>query len=66
MNPAGEYDVRIEPRASGAPKFYVVVSLGERTVGEDYASSIRQAEQLADRMIQRHLRVVREARRWTV
>ena len=66
MKPTGEYDVRIEQRAGGAPKFQVMVSLAGKTVGEDYAGSIEQAEHLADRMIQRHMKVIRESRRWTV
>jgi len=54
MEPHGDYNVDIEVRATGAPKFRVSVSLAGRTIGNDYASSEAQAEQLAMQMIRRH------------
>ena len=54
------YRVKIEPRLGGAPKFLVSVTLDDKQVGEDYASSLRHAEQLANRMIQRHQELRRQ------
>lgn len=57
------YGITIELRASGSPKYRVVVSLDEQTVGEDYSCSPEQAEQIGHRMIQRHRQLVKEPRR---
>jgi len=62
MDSDGEYRVDIERRASGSPKFHVSVTLGRKPVGDDYAISVQQAEQLAKRMIQRHQELTRQLR----
>lgn len=54
MTVPGDYDVRIARRPSGAPKLQVEVWPDGKLVGEDYAGSLAQARQLADRMVQRH------------
>jgi dsRNA-specific ribonuclease len=60
MSHTGGYKVEIEPRVGGAPKFQVSVTLDGKQVGEDYAGSVRQAEELAKRMIQRHQELHRQ------
>ena len=62
MESHGEYQVDIERRASGSPKFHVSVTLDRKPVGDDYAISVQQAEQLAKRMIQRHQELTRQLR----
>ncbi len=64
MAAIGDYEIDIEPRSTGAPKFQVLVSFGGKLVGVDYAVSERQADQVADKMIQRHRELVKETRRW--
>ncbi len=63
MDSVGDYRIRIEMREAGAPKYRVVVTYGERTVGEDYSCSPGQAEELGHRMIQRHRQLVTEPKR---
>ena len=62
MATTDDYRMKIELRTSGAPKYRVVVSLADRTVGEDYSCSVGQAEQIGNRMIQRHRQLVKESR----
>jgi translation initiation factor 2 alpha subunit (eIF-2alpha) len=58
----GDYQVDIERRLTGAPRFRVRVTLDRTSVGEDYSATIEQAEELAKRMIQRHQELRRQTR----
>jgi dsRNA-specific ribonuclease len=62
MEPHGDYQVDIERRPTGAPKFRVRVMFGQKGVGEDHCATVQQAEQLAKRMIQRHQELRRQIR----
>ena len=64
MEAGGDYQVTIESRPSGAPKFHVFVTLDDRAVGDDFAATIQQAEAIARRMIQRHKDLQRQLRRF--
>jgi dsRNA-specific ribonuclease len=62
MEADSDYQVTIESRPSGAPKFQVFVTLDGKTVGDDFAVTIQQADEIARRMIQRHKELQRQLR----
>ena len=62
MEAYGDYQVTIESRPTGAPRFHVSVALDGKTVGDDYTATIQQAEEAARRMIQRHKELQRQLR----
>ena len=62
MEAYGDYQVTIESRPTGAPRFHVGVALDGKTVGDDFAATVQQAEEVARRMVQRHQELRRELR----
>ena len=62
MEAYGDYQVAIESRPTGAPRFHISVALDDKTVGDDFAATVQKAEEVARRMIQRHKELQRQLR----